>query len=173
MSSRRLRVALSAVVSAASVALAGILLGAAPARAADVFVQVNPSTVEAGFMVGIKASCRTNTQPATVESPAFGSVTVQPQAGFLTAVVTVPEKTSADTYRVRLSCPDGGSASTRLMVVGATRPSRGPATGFGGTAGDDPGRLLVVGGLVTTTLGALLGLVAVRRRRRPAAPGGI
>ncbi|AVT35093.1 hypothetical protein C6361_35775 [Plantactinospora sp. BC1] len=142
----------------------------APARAADVFVQVNPSTVEAGFMVGLKASCRTNTQPATVESPAFGTVTVQPQAGFLTAVASVPETTRADTYRVRLSCPDGGTGSTRLMVVGATRPQRGPATGFGGSAGDDPGGLLVAGGLASTVLGAVLGLVAIRRRVRSTTP---
>ncbi|MEN3611035.1 hypothetical protein [Plantactinospora sp. ZYX-F-223] len=152
------------------VPLALLLAVPAPARAADVFVQVNPSTVEAGFMVGIKASCRTNTQPATVESPAFGSVTVQPQAGFLTAVATVPETTRADTYRVRLSCPDGGTASTRLMVVGATRPQKGPATGFGGSAGDDPGGLLVAGGLASTVLGAVLGLVAIRRRARSTSP---
>lgn len=144
--------------------LAAILLGASPARAGDVFVQVNPSTVEAGFMVGIKASCRTNTSPATVESPAFGTVTVQPQAGFLTAMATVPTATRADTYRVRLSCPDGASATSRLMVVGATRPSRGPATGFGGTAGEDPARLLLLGGLASTAVGAMLGLVALRRR---------
>ncbi|MEO3744602.1 hypothetical protein [Plantactinospora sp. B5E13] len=167
-------------MSVVSVVLAGILLGAAPARAADVFVQLNPSTVEAGYMVGIKASCRTNTQPATVESPAFGSVTVHPQAGFLTAVATVPKTTRADTYRVRLSCPDGRNASTRLVVVGGAQwpdggqwPHRGPATGFGGTAGDDPGQLLVVGGLAATALGVLLGMVALRRRRRPAAPGRI
>jgi hypothetical protein len=162
-----------ALLLAGPVVLAGILLGGAPARAADVFVQANPSTVEAGFMVGIKASCRTNTQPATVESPAFGSVTVQPQAGFLTAVATVPQTTRADTYRVRLSCPDGGNASTRLMVVGTggAWPQKGPAAGFGGTAGDDPGRVLVTGGLATTGLGVLLGLVALRRRRRAGAAG--
>ncbi|WP_234359206.1 MULTISPECIES: hypothetical protein [unclassified Plantactinospora] len=152
------------------VPLALLLAVPAPARAADVFVQVNPSTVEAGFMVGLKASCRTNTQPATVESPAFGTVTVQPQAGFLTAVASVPETTRADTYRVRLSCPDGGTGSTRLMVVGATRPQRGPATGFGGSAGDDPGGLLVAGGLASTVLGAVLGLVAIRRRVRSTTP---
>ncbi|WP_233604326.1 hypothetical protein [Micromonospora sp. HM5-17] len=170
MSSRR-----RALLLAGPVVLAGVLLGAAPARAADVFVQVNPSTVEAGFMVGIKASCRVNTQPATVESSAFGSVTVHPQAGFLTAVATVPETTRADTYRVRLSCPDGKNASTRLMVVGSGGrwPQKGPATGFGGTAGDDPGRLLTVGGLGVTGLGAVLGLVALRRRRRSAVAGRI
>ncbi|WP_323373705.1 hypothetical protein [Plantactinospora alkalitolerans] len=158
----------TAILCGAALALGGVLIAPAPARAADVFVQVNPSTVEAGYMVGIKASCTSNTQPATVESSAFGTVTVEPQAGFLTAVATVPQSTRADTYRVRLSCPDGKNGSTRLMVVGATRPSRGPATGFGGTAGEDPGGLLVTGGLVTTAFGAVLGLIALRRRSRSA-----
>ena len=58
--------------------------------AADVFVQVNPSTAEPGFLVGLKASCTDNTLPATVESPAFGTVTVQPQGGLLTAAAMVP-----------------------------------------------------------------------------------
>lgn len=156
----------TAILCGVPLALAGVLATPAPARAADVFVQVNPSTVEAGFMVGIKASCTSNTQPATVESGAFGTTTVHPQAGFLTAVASVPATTRADTYRVRLSCPDGKNASSRLIVVGATRPKRGPATGFGGSAGDDPGGLLVAGGLATTVLGAVLGLVAVRRRTR-------
>ncbi|WP_422774320.1 hypothetical protein ACN28C_16510 [Plantactinospora sp. WMMC1484] len=160
----------TAMLCGVPLVLATILFPAAPAHAADIFVQVNPSTVEAGYMVGIKASCRTNTQPATVESEAFGSVTVQPQAGFLTAVAQVPESTRADTYRVRLSCPDGASGSTRLMVVGATRPHRGPATGFGGSAGDDPAGLLVAGGVASTTLGAVLGLVVLRRRNRPTSP---
>ncbi|MFD0970907.1 hypothetical protein [Plantactinospora endophytica] len=170
MATRRRTAILCGAPLAVTTVLAAILGTPAPARAADVFVQVNPSTVEAGFMVGIKASCTSNTQPATVESEAFGTVTVQPQAGFLTAVATVPEKTRADTYRVRLSCPDGKNGSTRLMVVGATRPNRGPATGFGGSAGDDRSGLLVAGGLGSTVLGALLGLVALRRRTRSTPP---
>jgi len=159
----------TAIVCGVPLALAGVLLGAVPARAADVFVQVNPSTVEAGFLVGIKASCSDNSAPATVESAAFGTVTVQPQAGFLTAAATVPANTQADTFRVRLSCPDGKTATTQLIVVAADRPSRGPATGFGGTAGDGPGGLLVAGGLASTVLGVVLGLVALRRRRGSAA----
>ena len=141
------------------------LLGPTAAHAADVFVQVNPSTVQAGFMVGIRASCSENTAPATVESSAFGTVTAQPQNGLLTAAALVPEGTQARTYRVKLNCPDGRNATTMLNVVAAGRPERGPATGFGGTAGADggPGGL-VLGGLATTALGAALGLVAVRRR---------
>jgi hypothetical protein len=152
---------------AAAVVPVGVLLGAAPALAADVFVEANPSTVQAGFLVGIKASCRENNLPATVESPAFGVLTVQPQAGFLSAAAMVPADTRADTYRVRLSCPDGMTATTRLMVLGAQRPSRGPATGFGGTAGDDPGGLLLAGGLGALVLGAVLGFVTLRRRTGP------
>jgi hypothetical protein len=148
---------------------AGVLLGAAPASAADIFVQVNPSTVQAGYLVGLKASCRRNDQPATVESPAFGTVTVQPQAGFLTAAALVPSETRADTYRVRLSCPDGKTATTQLIVVAGDRPWHGPATGFGGTAGEHPGALLLAGGLGTTALGLLLGFVALRRRNGPLA----
>jgi hypothetical protein len=144
--------------------LGGVLLGPAPARAADVFVQVNPSTVQAGFLTGIRASCADNSRPATVESQAFGTVTVQPQDGALTAAALVPDRTKEGTYRVKLSCPDGKSAATNLIVVAAGRPTRGPATGFGGTAGDNAGGWLVTGGIAATAVGLLLGLVALRRR---------
>jgi hypothetical protein len=152
-------------LGAASVALLVPLTVVGPARAADVFVQVTPSTVEAGFMVGIKASCTSNHAAATVESPAFGSVVVQPQAGFLTGSAVVPESTHADTFRVKLSCPDGRSASTQLIVVAPSRPPHGPATGFGGAA-DAGGRFdpLVVGGIATTVSGVILALFTLHRR---------
>ena len=152
---------------AAVLGLGGVLLGPGPARAADVFVQVNPSTVQAGFLTGIRASCSDNSRPATVESQAFGRVTVQPQDGALTAAALVPERTRAGTYRVKLSCPDGKSASTNLIVVAVGRPTRGPATGFGGTAGGRPGGWLVTGGVAATAVGLLLGIVALRRRNQP------
>jgi hypothetical protein len=162
MVARGRRIALLA--AAALVPAGGLLLGAGPARAADVFVEANPSTAEAGSLVGIRASCRKNDLPATVESPAFGAVTVQPQAGVLSAAAMVPGNARADTYRVKLSCPDGMTATTQLIVLGVTRPSRGPDTGFGGTAGQDPGDLLIAGGLGATLLGLALGFVTVRRR---------
>jgi hypothetical protein len=162
------------VAAAAGLILAVLLLGPAPARAADVFVQVNPSTVQAGFLVGIKASCTDNSRPATVESPAFGTVTMQPQNGLLHAAAMVPEHTRSGSYRVRLNCPDGKNASTMLNVVAAHRPSRGPATGFGGTAGgDSTGGALVAGGLAATALGGILGLLALRRRGRPVTAGPV
>jgi len=147
------------------IAAVAVLLAAAPAQAADVFVEVNPSTVEAGNQIGIRASCPDNKVSAIVRSDAFGQVTIVPQFGFLTAAVRIPVDRRAGTYAVRLSCPEGSQASVQLHVVNRTRPSRGPATGFGGTAGGGSGRLLVGGGLVAILAGACLGLLTLRRRR--------
>lgn len=143
----------------ASVGLCAALLApAAPAHAADVFVDLNPSTVEAGYMVGIQASCPSDTAPATVESEAFGTVTAHPQHDLLTATATVSDTARARGYRVRLVCADGHEATTTLYVVTGIRPKLGPATGFGGTAGGDPlARWLVVGGLAMVAAGVLLG----------------
>jgi hypothetical protein len=161
---------ISAKLARAAVALAlGASLpavrGAAPARAAAVFVEVNPSTVEAGNQVGIRASCPNNSVAATVRSDAFGEVTVKPQYGFLVVAIRVPASRPTRTYTVRLICPDGSEATTNLHVVGRTRPTRGPATGFGGTAGDGSGGLLLGGGLVALAVGVTLGLLTLRRRR--------
>jgi hypothetical protein len=153
---------------AATVLIAAMtLLPAAPASArAAVYVELNPETVQAGFLVGIRASCDDNTQPATVESDAFGEVKVYPQFDVLTAAVTVPDDADARRYDVRLTCPGGGSATARLNVLSAGRPSEGPDTGFGGMAGDRPsGGFLIGGGLVAIAAAAVLGVVTLRRRR--------
>ncbi|SCG76358.1 hypothetical protein [Micromonospora inositola] len=164
------------------------LLGAVPALAAPfpvaepapgqpqsqpedvIFVEVTPSTVEPGFLVGIRASCRDNSVPAIVVSDAFGRVQVQPQRGLLTASPMVRERTRPGNYRVKLECPGGQTASTMLQVVkrveSSRGPSRGPATGFGGTAGGlGLGGLLVPVGLALTLAGATVGVVASRRPR--------
>lgn len=141
-----------------------VLLGAAPAWAGEVFVHVAPGTVQAGHMVRIRASCRENWFPAKVESPAFGTITVHPQEELLTATALVPEHTRPGTYRVRLSCPDRRIALTKLRVLPAGHPSRGPATGFGGGSGDVPGGWLLTGGLASTIAGMTVGLVALRAR---------
>ncbi|MCI4065292.1 hypothetical protein MRQ36_23075 [Micromonospora sp. R77] len=178
----------------AGAALAVPLLGMRPALAAEpapgpppggeqgqlpsdlIFVEVTPSTVQPGYLVGIRASCRDNSIPAIVVSDAFGRVQVQPQRGLLTASPMVRERTRPGNYRVKLECPSGQTASTMLQVVKGmsptpthappTRvpPSRGPATGFGGTAdGPGLGGLLVPGGLGLTLAGAVVGLMAIRR----------
>ncbi|GIF76553.1 hypothetical protein [Asanoa siamensis] len=139
-----------------------------------VFVEVNPSTAEAGQIVGIRASCTEadddppgDTEAAIVESTAFGEVTVQPQFGHLTGAVTIPAETRARSYRVVLDCPGlfTGSADTTINVLNDVRPSRGPATGFGGTAGDDNSTLVLTGGAVALTAGLVLGVLNLRRRR--------
>ena len=159
--------------TAVLVAVAALCWPAAarPARATGVFVQLNPSTVQAGYLIGVVASCRDDTRQATVRSPAFGTVPVRPQDDVLTAAALVPETTRAGTYPVRLDCPDGRDATTDLVVLAAGRPARGPATGFGGSADPGFGDLLLPAGVATTVAGALLGLVAVRRRRTYARAG--
>jgi hypothetical protein len=168
--------AMVAVVTACVLAWAPAAAAAAPAPTPTPttspppgrFVEVNPSTVEAGFIIGIRASCPDNTRPAEVESRAFGEVVVQPQYGFLTAAATVRSDIDAQSYRVVLDCPDTLlGATTTLVVVVGNRPSRGPATGFGGMAGKDDGTTLLTGGAIA--LVAALALVVVTLwRRRPA-----
>ncbi|SCL54885.1 hypothetical protein [Micromonospora chersina] len=154
-------------VLAAPVLAAEPVPGTQPSPADVIFVEVTPSTVEPGFLVGIRASCRDNTVPATVVSDAFGRVQVQPQHGLLTASPMVRDRTRPGNYRVKLECPGGQTASTMLQVVKRVQPSRGPATGFGGTAGSGGlGGLLVPVGLGLTVVGAVVGVVASRRQPR-------
>lgn len=155
----------AAALTALVLAAAPLALAATPALAAAVFVETNPSTVPAGERIGLRASCEDSLQPATVRSDAFGTVTVQPRYGFLTASVTVPDTTRPDDYRVRLTCPSGVSATATLHVVARDRPTQGPATGFGATAGGDAGALLIGGGLTAIVAGAGLGVLTARRRR--------
>lgn len=152
----------TAVVLAIFVPFAG-----APAAAAvsSIFVEANPSTVPVGDEIAIRASCDDNLKSATVSSGLFGSVTVAPKYGFLTATQTVPSGTSPGDYGLDLRCPDGKTATTTLHVVAHVAPSRGPATGGGGMA---PGRnapVLFGTGLAIIAAAAFTGGLALRRRR--------
>ncbi|RQX00015.1 hypothetical protein [Micromonospora inaquosa] len=141
-----------------------------PSSPVDIFVEVSPSTVQPGYLVGIRASCRDNSVGATVVSDAFGAVGVQPQRGVLTAAPMVRERTRPGNYRVKLECRDGETASTMLQVVKKipVQPSRGPATGFGGSASGMTGKLLLPGGAALTIAGLVLAVVALRRPRAAA-----
>ncbi|MFG1675949.1 hypothetical protein [Micromonospora sp. NPDC049282] len=185
MGSVRGRAALLVAVAACAAPLLGAVPVQAAPRAAEpvpeqppadvIFVEVTPSTVEPGYLVGIRASCRDNSVPAIVASDAFGKIQVQPQRGLLTASPMVNERTRPGNYRIKLECPGGETASTMLQVVKRAQPtrppshppshfpSRGPATGFGGTAGTGLGGLLVPVGLALTVVGAGLGVAASRR----------
>jgi hypothetical protein len=173
-------------------ALLGVFVLAArtPAQAGEnVFVEVNPSTVQAGNRVNLRASCDArNDQQAEVTSDAFGRVVLRPtdgrsgtgpddnggadraDNGFLTGAVTVPGSIQPGDYPVDLRCANGNRASTVLTVLNMSQPSKGPATGGGGTAGGrGAGPLLLVGGLVAVAVVAGLGVLG-GRPRRPGSP---
>jgi hypothetical protein len=148
-----------------------------PAQAASVYIQVKPSSVLAGYQVTITASCQDNTNPATVKSTVFGTVTVSPYNGILTATVTVPASTREGGYDVTLNCKTGSSAITTLWVIEPTESSplpvygSGPHTGGGflATGGGDNGALLtgsVALLVVGTALGVSIGMINSRRSRR-------
>jgi hypothetical protein len=141
----------------------------AAANAAGVWVQVSPSTIQPGSAVGIRASCGDDLNPATVTSKVFGSVTMTPVNGILTATAQVPESTLPGTFDVRLVCSTGSKATTTLTVLktAAARPppTMGPHTGGGFLANGGTGLnlpWLAVGGAAFAAALA----VGVRRRRR-------
>ncbi|HEX7746039.1 MAG TPA: hypothetical protein VF462_12345, partial [Micromonosporaceae bacterium] len=137
-------------LAALLLALGGVLVGAAPAVAGDTALSLNPDTVQAGYVVGLTADCADNSKPATVESDAFGTVSLKQQGDDLTGAALVPETTAAGNYPVKLNCAGTEFAMKELAVVSAVQPTRGPATGFGGTAGrGGGGTLLLIGGIAT------------------------
>lgn len=160
-----MRTSVPAALAALALTLPVVFLDDSAARAEGVFVESNPSTVRAGDEIGLRASCDDNLKPATVTAEPIGTVTVAPRYGFLTATARVPAATKADTYPVRLKCPDGKTAESTLHVVLKVEPSRGPATGGGGTAPGGSAPVLIGGGLTAVAAGVVLGVVALRRRR--------
>jgi len=154
-----------AAMAALALGLSVPFLVATPASATAVFVETNPSTARAGDEVGVRASCTDNLAAATVTAAPFGEVTVSPRYGFLTTTTKVAAGTKPGDYPLNLRCPDGKTATGTLHVVAKIVPSRGPATGGGGTA---PGRnapALIGGGLAAIVAGLVLAVVNVRRRR--------
>src|ERR1044071_8712845 len=72
------RAGLTRLAAAGAAVFAGAatsLLGPAPAHADTVFIEVNPSTILAGYAVSLRASCGSTVNPATAKSEAFGTVT--------------------------------------------------------------------------------------------------
>ena len=160
-----MRTPVPAALTALALAVPVVLIDVSPARAAGVFVEVNPSTVRAGDEIGIRASCDDNLKAATVTTDPTGAIVVSPRYGFLTATARVPATTDAGDYDVGLKCPDGKTAKSTLHVVARVEPARGPATGGGGTAPDGTASILIAGGLVALGAGLALSVVATRRRR--------
>lgn len=159
-----MRRSVPAVLASAALGLSTVFLGAGPAAAASIFVETNPSTARAGDEIAVRARCTENLNPATVTSPPLGKLTVAPKYGFLTTTTTVPAATKPGAYAVSLTCPDGKTASSTLHVVAKVEPSRGPATGGGGTAPDRFAPALIAGGLAAIVGGLVLAVVSRRRR---------
>jgi hypothetical protein len=129
----------------------------------EVFLELSPSTVQAGHKVAIRAGCGDDKKPAKVRSRAFDDLELIRQDGtkLFTGTTTVPNDTRPGDYRVRLRCDNGAGASAKLHVLNMARPERGPDTGGGGTAAADadtrsgpPG--LLTAGLVAAGIGAVL-----------------
>ncbi|WP_435153435.1 hypothetical protein [Micromonospora aurantiaca (nom. illeg.)] len=156
--------ALSSLLGLFGLVAAFVLATAPPARAGEsVFIEVTPNSVQAGSRVSLRAGCdNSNNRQAQVTSDAFGRVTLRPDNGFLTGSVTVPGNKAPGDYPVNLDCSNGNTASTMLTVLNMAQPSKGPATGGGGTAGSrGTGSLLLVGGLVAV---AVVAGVSARRK---------
>ncbi|MFI6266242.1 hypothetical protein [Micromonospora sp. NPDC051006] len=144
-----------------------VLAGAGPARAGEnTFIEVTPSSVQAGGRVQLRASCdNDNNRQAEVQSDAFNRVTLRPDNGFLTGSATVPGDKQPGDYPVNLRCQNGNTATTTLTVLNMAQPSKGPATGGGGTAvGRGTGSLLLIGGVVVVAAAVALGMAGGRRR---------
>ncbi|MDG4756443.1 hypothetical protein [Micromonospora sp. WMMD710] len=144
-----------------------VLMTVAPARAGEnTFVEVTPNSVPAGSRVTIRASCdNNNDRQANVHSDAFGHVILRPDNGFLKGEVTVAGTKEPGDYAVDLRCQNGQTASTTLNVLNMASPSKGPATGGGGTAGGrGTGSLLVLGGVALVATAVALGMAGGRRR---------
>ncbi len=152
------------VLAMLALVAAFVLVGAGPVRAGEnTFVEVTPNPAQAGSRVDIRASCdNTNERQATVHSDAFGRVVLRPDNGFLNGQVTIPGSKEPGDYRVDLRCDNGGTAHTTLTVLNMQQPTKGPATGGGGTAGGT-GSYLLIGGVVAVGLAVGFGFFGNRR----------
>jgi hypothetical protein len=150
----------------------GPAIAAATARNnAGVWVEVTPATIQAGAKVAIKASCGDNSNSATVTSPAFGTLTVQPWNSLLFAEIDLPVTAPAGTHQVTVNCRTGASANTTLTVLGGAPGTVGPHTGGGFLAHSQETSTRrpvtwLVAGLGALLLAAAVRTVTIRRRRR-------
>ncbi len=160
-----MRTSVPAALAALALGVPVLFLDAAPAQAAALYVETTPSTARPGDEVGIRASCTDNLSAAAVTSGAFGSVAVKPNFGLLTATVTLSTTLKPGDYHVNLVCPDKKTASTTLHIVARVEPSRGPATGGGGTAPNRSAPMLIGGGVTAVVAGLVLAGQSLRRRR--------
>ncbi len=154
------------VLAMLALVTAFVLFGGAPASAGEhTFIEVTPNPAQAGTRVDLRASCdKDNNRQATVHSDAFdGQVFLRPDNGFLTGHASIPRNKEAGDYRVDLRCENNKTASTTLTVLNMSQPTKGPATGGGGTAVGRTGSYLLVGGVVAMALAVGFGFFGNRR----------
>ena len=142
----------------------GVLAAAAPALATSAnaprstLASVIPSTAIPRSRVTFAVYCTSPTATsATLHGRPLGltrHIPMRPNtAGDFTASVILPGSIQPGTYRPRIECSDGTSATARLLV-----PAFAPAGGIPGSA------WLRVGGLIL--IGIVAGVIALRRRKR-------
>lgn len=149
----------------AAATIAGATPGGPAHAAANASIEVTPNTAEPGTRVNLRADCDDgNNRQATVQSDAFGRVVLRPDNGALTGAVSIPGNKQPGTFQVHLTCQNGNTADTNLTVVNMSKPSQGPATGGGGTAGGLSGPLVIVGGAAIVAVGVGYLMAGARRR---------
>lgn len=150
--------------------LTTVLYAGKPAAAESaIFVTVSPNPARAGFGIQLAGNCGPNVTSAKVSSAAFPSpVTLTPRSGVLRTFSVVPSRTPPRSYPVVMSCPNGETASTSLVVTHsnsttAATTMAGPQTGAGGSR--DPNHSALVVGVGIILVAGLLAWWAYRRRR--------
>lgn len=169
-----MRFALRAMLVTATLFIA-YLSAPVPAYADGEYIRVTPSTIQAGYQVHIDAFCSDNVNPATVESDAFGVVTIPPVPDPEVAgrylhrgTVTIPPDKPNRTYHVTITCPSQQRATTSLHVVNNAPSSKGPNTGGGYLAGNkvkDGTLTMIWAGAAALALGAMLFAISRRRKK--------
>jgi hypothetical protein len=160
---------------AAACALSACLMGTGPAAVAVVSLPgsasafANPSTATAGTSITFQVTCASlEDRTATL----FGTVLGLPEripmdhesgGGVFSITVTLPQGLQPGTYRPAIDCSDGSSANARLVVT--TMPAKGGAQTGDGTTSTETNNGLAAGGLAMIAAGAVLGGIAMRRRR--------
>lgn len=175
----RIRIAIAVLAGLATSALMSGAAMAAPSpstspstSSSSTTVTLNPSSVARGGSVLVGGGCwGSYGKPATAQSTAFGTVTLNPMDGGPGARVTIGKDVKPGKHVVNVRCADGATGAATLTVLGSqtkTKPVGGVQTGGGGTAGGAPSHLWA--GLVPLAgLGGLgVGFVLLRRRARRA-----
>ena len=177
--------ALAAAVLAAAMLLPGtVLLPATAARAsgpgpAATTASVRPTPAVPGGLARFTVSCASlGTAAATLLGRPLGLTVLVPMnaaatEGDFVLTVRLPSRVRPGSYRPRIECSDGTSATVALRVesvqaAAAARAAAASASAAAATPGSPVSAGLAAGGIALMAVGALAGgyALAVRRRVR-------